>query len=328
MAELSTTYMGLTLKNPVIVGSSSLTNSVENIKKCAEAGAGAVVLKSLFEEQIYAEKVKNASDSLPNNYHTEAMEYIYQTSMNLGPEDYLKLIREAKEAVDIPVIASLNCFTADWWIEYAKRIEKAGASALELNIAHISSNYKISAQEIEDDVVSIAKSVKSVVNIPIAVKIGPYFAAIPHLAKRLSDAGIDAIVIFNRFYQIDTDIETLTHLPGHRLSSPNEITLPLRFVSILSGKIESDIAGTRGVHSGEDVVKMLLAGATAVQVCSVLYDKGLDFISTMVSFLDEWMERKNYSDIHAFRGLLSQKNSKDPDIYERMQYIKILVGIE
>lgn len=328
MVNLSTKYMGLELINPIIVGSSSLTNTPEKIKKCEEAGAGAVVLKSLFEEQIYEEKVKTASKDMQDNAHAEALEYIRQMSMEHGPEDYLKLIRDSKKTVKIPVIASLNCSTDAQWEDYAQRIEKAGADAIELNISWITSDVRISGADIEERLVNISKNVKKSVNIPVSVKIGPYFAAVPNLARQLSNAGINAIVIFNRFYQMKTNIDTMALEPAHSLSGHDELYLPLRFVALLAGKLDCDICGTRGVQSGDDVIRFLLAGANATQVCSVLYRNKVEYIRTMLQRVEDWMKAKEFESIKDFRGNLSQKNIPNPWIYERQQYIKALVGIE
>ncbi len=328
MADVSTKYMGLELKNPVIVGSSSLTNSVENVKKCAASGVGAVVLKSLFEEQIYEEKVRSAQEGLPNSYHAEAMEYIRQMSMGLGPENYLKLIAACKSEVSIPIIASLNCVDEEWWTEYARRIEDAGADGLELNISFITRNPKSTSEDIEDRYISIVKKVRKAVSIPIAVKLGPYFTSLSHMARRLADAGVDALVVFNRFYQIDIDIENLKLKSGYSFTDGSDMTVSLRWVSMLANRVECDVAGSRGVHTSEDVIKHLLAGANAVQVCSAFYQNGLDHLGVLVDGLRSWMDEKGFNSVEDFRGKLSQENSSDPETYERLQYIKAVVGIE
>ncbi len=327
MPDLSTKYLGLELKNPLIVSSSSLTQTLESIKRCEEAGAGAIVLKSLFEEQIEAEieELEKQSDIFS---HPEALDYIRQTSVNMGPGKYLDLIENAKNTLSIPIIASLNAVTSKGWADFSKRIEDEGADAIELNIAIMPSSPNSKPEEIENTYLDIVETIKSKTSLPIAVKIGPYFTALPNLARRLSYAGADAIVLFNRFYQLDIDIDSLKLKAGYRFSSPNEIYTPLRWISVLYDRVECQLSATTGVHEGEGFIKMLLAGATTVQVCSTLYMNKLDRISEILNQLEGWMDSKAYSKIEDFRGLLSMSKSKQPDSYERLQYIKALVGIE
>ncbi len=320
--------MGLNLKNPVVVASSSLTNSLENVKKCEASGAGAVVLKSLFEEQIYAEKINIAEAGLSANYHSEAYEYIQQSSLNLAPESYLKLIADCKKEVKIPIIASLNCISDESWTEFAKRIEKAGADALELNISFITKDYYYTSEEIEQKYINIVRAVRKEIKIPIAVKIGPVFTSIARMARKFSDAGANAIVIFTRFYQIDIDTDKMEIESGYKLSSHSDTPLAIRWVSMLANRVDCDIAGSRGVLNGNDIVKHLLAGANAVQVCSALYMNKVEYLSLMIGDVEKWMKEKNFNSISEFRGLLSQKMSQNPEIYEREQYIKAVVGVE
>jgi dihydroorotate dehydrogenase (fumarate) len=327
MADLSTRYMGLALNNPLIVASSSLTKSVDGVVKCADAGAGALVLKSLFEEQIAVE-AEEMESNLWLYGHTEAFEYVSKMAMPLGPRDYLKLIRESKSAVSIPVIASLNCISPRWWTDFARQIEGAGADAIELNIAIMPSDPDRTAQEIEAVYLDIVESLKGSINIPIAVKIGPYFTSVARMAGELCDRGVAALVLFNRFYQLDIDIAKHELAPGLRFSSPDEISLPLRWMALLAGRVDCDLAASTGVHGGAGMVKQLLAGATAIQVCSVLYEKGVDHIGTIISEMEAWMAENRFGKIDDFRGKLSRKATDKPELYERLQYIKTFVGIE
>jgi len=328
MKDISTNYLGLKLKSPVVAGSCSLTSSVENLKKMEVAGAGAVVLKSLFEEQIIEEKIKTATQGIYSSFHTEALEYISQMSMNFGPEYYLDLIKEAKKEISIPVIASINCISKEYWVEFAKKMELAGADALELNISHVTHDIEKSADSVTDDYLSTFKAVKENINIPVAVKMGQNFTNIARMVKLLENYGAKGVVMFNRFYQVDIDIDKLELVPGYVRSSRKDITETIRWISIVSGKTKLSIAGSRGVSDGRDVIKMILAGADAVQVVSSLYQHGIEFIAKMNLEIIDWMEKKNFNSIEQFRGLLAQNNIDDPESWERQQYIKALVGIE
>jgi dihydroorotate dehydrogenase (fumarate) len=327
MADLSTKYMGLSLSNPFIVASSSLTKSVDGIRKCADAGAGAVVLKSLFEEQI-AVQAKDMEENLWLYGHTEAFEYVSKMAMPLGPRAYLQLIEGAKAAVKIPVIASLNCITPRWWADFARQIEGAGADALELNISVMPSDPERTSEDIEQIYLDIVESLEGSIRIPLAVKIGPYFTSVARMAREFSTRGVSALVLFNRFYQIDFDTEKIGIVPGLRFSSPDEISLPLRWIALLAGNVDCDLAASTGVHDGTGLVKQLLAGATAVQVCSVLYEKGIDYISTIIGEVEAWMKAHGFERIEDFRGMLSREVTERPELYERLQYIKLFVGIE
>lgn len=327
MADLSVTYMGLKLANPLIVSSSSLSNTAAKVKRCEDSGAGAVVLKSLFEEQIEAQTQEIEQESWPYP-HPEAFDYVRQMGMRLGQDDYLKLISDAKKAVSIPVIASLNCVTPKWWTSYAGEIARAGADAIELNIAIMPTDAQRTAEEIERTYLRIIEGIRRRVEIPVAAKIGPYFTALPRFARALSDAGAAALVLFNRFYQMDIDIDKLELTPGYHLSSPEEIYLPLRWIAILSGHVGCDIAASTGVHDAGGVIKQLLAGARAVQVCSSLYQKGMKHVAGILQGLGEWMERHGYNTIADFAGKMSMEASEKPEYYERLQYIKVFVGLE
>lgn len=327
MADLTTNYMGLTLRNPLVVASCSLVNSVEGVQRCADAGAGAVVLKSLFEEQIEAD-TKEIERHVWLAGHTEAYDYVRQIGIETGQQDYLDLIKRAKEAVSIPVVASLNCITPRWWTDYAKKMEEVGADAIELNISVLPSDPRHSGDDIEKLYYNILEGVKKSVKIPIAVKIGPYFTSMASVAWELCDRGAAALVLFNRFYQVDINVDKLSVVPGYRFSTPEEINLSLRWISLLAGRIKCDLAATTGVHDANGVIKQLLAGASAVQVCSTLYMHGIGHIAHILSNVEQWMKQHHFESITQFGGKLSQKDSDRPELYERLQYIKALVGIE
>ncbi len=327
MVDLSTEYMGFTLTSPLIVASSGLVNTSEGVRRCADAGASAVVLKSLFEEQIQAE-TKDLEEHSWILGHPEAFEYVRGAGMSLGPRQYLKLIEEAKRTVSVPVIASLNCISPKWWASYAKQIVTAGADGLELNISVMPSDPDRSSEEIENLYFKILEEVKSRIEIPIAVKIGPYFTSVARMARELSRRGASALVLFNRFYQLDIDIEKLELSPGYRFSSPDEMSLPLRWIALLSGRISCDLAASTGVHDGTDVIKQLLAGASVVQLCSTLYVNGIEHIGKILQQIQVWMKKHGFESIKQIRGELSQTESDRPELYERLQYIKALVGIE
>ncbi|HUX11969.1 MAG TPA: dihydroorotate dehydrogenase-like protein [Spirochaetia bacterium] len=326
MSDLSTSYLGLKLKNPLIVSSSSMTQSLNGVKKCAEHGAAAVVLKSLFEEQIEVEvdaQEKEADVSI----HPEAQEYVRQMGMRLGPNSYLDLIRESKSSVDIPIIASVNCVDAKWWGQYAKQIQSAGADALELNISIMPRGLSESAETVEKQFTSIVQTVRQQVDLPLAVKIGPYFSSLPKFVLELEKAGASAVILFNRFYQLDIDLRLMKLAPGYQFSSPNEMHVPLRWISILSDKLKLDLAASTGVHDGDAAAKMLLAGAAAVQICSTLFLHGFNQIQIILNQLEQWMKSQGMNSVEQFRGRLSQKGSPNPEAYERFQYIKALTGV-
>lgn len=316
--------MGLELANPLLVSSSSLANSVDKIRKAAEAGAGAIVLKSLFEEEIQA-----AIDSdMVGIDNTEAIDYVRAVETDAGLSTYRALIRDAKSAVDVPIIASINGVTPEWWIEHVPELEKAGADALELNISMMPRDYHDCGEKVCQFYVDTVSAVAARVSIPIAVKIGHYFSSIPALVDRLKWAGASAVVLFNRFYQIDIDIQNMRLTSASPLSTTADLAFPLRWISKLSGRSDIELAASSGIHSGEDVVKVLLAGAQVAQVCSALYKNGLGHLSSMREGLSGWMDDHSYATIDQFRGKLSQKRSEKPENYERLQYIKALVGHE
>jgi dihydroorotate dehydrogenase (fumarate) len=327
MADLKTTYMGMELANPIIVASCGLTKNTDGVLKCADAGAGAVVLKSLFEEQVIAD-MKSEKQYATMAWHPEALDYVQGMGIELGPREYLEVIREAKKAVSIPVIGSLNCTSPTVWADYAKQMAGEGADAIELNIAFMPSSPKRSGGDIEKAYLDTLADASSNIDVPVAVKIGPYFSSIASMVLELSSSGIDGLVLFNRFYQIDIDIDKVELSSKITLSSPSEISLPLRWISLLSGRVECDLAASTGIHDAAGVVKMLLAGATVTQLCSTLYLNGLETIKLVLDGLDKWMADHGFDDIGSMRGKLSSMNSENPELYERIQYIKAHVGVE
>jgi dihydroorotate dehydrogenase (fumarate) len=319
MIDLSTTYAGLELKTPIIVSSSGLTNSIERIRKIASAGAGAAVMKSLFEEQILHE-IGNMADGTD---YPEAEDYLRTYARENSLDNYLKTIKEAKENVDIPIFASINCVSSDEWVDFTREIESAGADGIELNIYFLPINKDKDPREYEHAYLSLVTQVKEKTKLPLVVKVGAGFTNITWLVSQLYRRGASAVVLFNRFYAPDINTDTLTFGSAEVLSSPNDIRDSLRWTGIVSSQVkEIDLASSTGVHSGMAVVKQLLAGATAVQVCSVLYRNGVDYIRDMVTEVKKWMDKYDYQKISDFRGKLNYGNLKDPSVYERAQFIK------
>ncbi len=328
MANLETSYMGLKLKNPVIVGSSGLTNSVDNIIEIEKAGASAVVLKSLFEEQINMAASITYEMGEMSNYYPEAKDYIHNYSSENDVAKYLKLINDCKANVKIPVIASINCMSDNLWEEFAKKIEDAGADALELNIFVLPSDPNKSAKENEKVYFDIAEKITGMVNIPIALKLSPYFSALAKTMEMLSWTKIKGLVLFNRFFSPDIDIERFEIKSSNIFSSPAELATSLRWVAMLSDIVKCDIAASTGVHDGKAVIKQLLAGAKAVEVASVLYKKGFAEITNMIEEIESWMDSKGFKSVDDFIGKMNVKNTENPAAYERVQFMKYFSGIE
>ncbi len=326
MADLSTRYMGIDLKNPVIVSSSPLTANLKNLRKCEQAGAGAVVLKSLFEEQISMDASRMIG-GLDFDAHADAYDFLRSSSRDYYLNEYLTLVEDAKKSLSIPVIASVNCVSAGTWTEYAERFETVGADALELNIFIIPSDASTSGEEIEKRYFSILKAVKKEVSIPVSVKIGPHFSGLAGTISSLSKAGAQGITLFNRFYRPDIDIEKLKLSAGPVKSVPEEMGMALQWIALMSGEIQGDLSASTGIHDGEAVIKMLLAGARTAQVCSALMDNGMERLKEMLDTLTSWMDKKGYGSIADFNGMLCQERSAHPEAYERSQYVKALVGI-
>ena len=325
--DLSTTYMGLKLKNPVIVASSGLSKSVDGIRKLADAGAGAIVIKSLFEEQIMAE-TNEIEKYIDLGSHTEALDYIRNYGNQHSADEYLNLIKEAKKVVSIPIIASLNCISSKGWVEYAKKLEKSGADGLELNIAFTTNDPKTDSKNVESLYFDIVDEITKQISIPVAIKLGSYFSSLSHFTQGLSWRGVKGIVLFNRFFQMDFDIDKMELVSGSRFSSPNEISLPLYWISLLSSTIECDFSASTGIHDGEGAIKLLLAGAQTVQLCTTLYQNKLTRIGEILEDIEVWMKKYNFESLNSFRGKLSRNESDHPEKFDRLQYIKAIVGIE
>jgi len=320
MVDLTTRYAGLKLKSPIIVSSSGLTQSVDRIEKIASAGAGAVVLKSLFEEQIRFE-IGQLSAGSPD--YPEAHDYLAGYARDNSLSAYLNLVKEAKARVDIPVIASVNCVTGTEWVSFTKEIEKAGADAIELNVYFLPIDKNSSAEKFERVYYELVTSVKATTNLPVIVKLGNHFTNPVSVVDQLRVRGADAVVLFNRFYAPDIDPETLSFGSSEVLSSPADIRDSLRWVGIISSEVETiDIAASTGIHSGMAVVKQILAGAAATQVCSVLYRNGIDYLREMTGELKTWMEKKGHHGINEIRGKMNYTRIKDPAVYERAQFIR------
>jgi len=324
--DLSTTYMGLKLKNPLVPSASPLTAEVDSIARLAEHGAAAVVLHSLFEEQIRHEaaELEHLTTQGTESFAESLTYFPRMEEYRHGPEEYLELIEKAKRAVDIPVIASLNGVTVGGWIEYAKKIEQAGADGIELNVYYVATDPQQTGVQVETLYVNILKAVKAAVRIPVAIKLSPYFSSMAAMARRLDEAGADALVLFNRFYQPDINLECLEVVPDLVLSTPFELRLPLRWIAILHGHVRASLAATTGVSSARDVVKLLMVGADITQMCSVLLRKGARELATIRHDLEAWLEENEYSSIEQLKGSLSQRSCPDPAAFERANYMKTL----
>ena len=328
MVNLETTYMGLKLKNPIIVGSSGLTNSMENIIEIEKNGAAAVVLKSLFEEQInFAANKTYMQDEVANMY-PEADDYIRNYTRENDVSNYLSLIKKSKDAVKIPIIASINCISGDEWISFAKSIQDAGADALELNVFVLPSDPNKSNVENEKVYFDIVEKVLKTINIPVALKISYYFSSLAKTITKLSWTGIKGLVLFNRFFSPDIDIENFEVKTSNVFSSPSDLAISLRWIAMLSSNVKCDLAASTGVHDGKALIKQLLAGAKAVQIASVLYKKGFKEIGSMLEDLENWMDRKNFNTLDQFTGKMSVEKAKNPAAFERVQFMKHFSGIE
>jgi len=329
MINLSTDYLGLTLKNPIIAASSGLTDTVEKIVDLEKHGAAAVILKSLFEEEIIAEMDAKMKQMASTGFiYPETLDY-YDNINNDDEEEtlqYIKLIKDAKAVVKIPVIASINCVSSKNWTYFPRQLEEAGADALELNLFILPTDFSRGNNDNEKVYFEIISEVLKQIKIPVSIKISFYFSNLGNMVQRLSETGIKGLVLFNRFFSPDIDIDALEVTSGYVLSSPAELALSLRWVAIMSDRVKCDIAASTGVHTGKDMIKQLLAGAKAVQVASTLYKNSSDQIETMLTELKDWMEHKKFKSISEFRGKLAQKNIKNPAAYERIQFMKYYRG--
>ena len=326
MVDLTTKYLGLKLKNPLVASASPLSKKLDSVKRLEDAGVAAVVMYSLFEEQIVHE-----SEEL--DYHldhgtesfAEALSYFPDLDYyNLAPQAYLEHLSKLKKSVNIPVIGSLNGMSMGGWVHYAKLIEEAGADALELNIYFVPTDPLLPAQDLESNYVNLVKQVRSQIHIPLAVKLGPQFSSLPNFANKLVKAGADGLVLFNRFYQPDLDIESLDVVPNLELSTSSDLRLPLRWIAILYSRIETDFALSSGVHTAEDIIKAVMAGANVAMSTSALLHKGPQYAAELLKGVGAWMEEYDYSSIDQMRGSMSQKNVAEPAAFERANYMKIL----
>lgn len=324
--DLSTTYLGLKLRTPLVPSASPMSEEVDSIKRLEDAGASAVVLYSLFEEQLRRDRIELAHHmEAGTDSFAEALSYFPEPEdLHLGPEEYLKHIASAKAAVKIPVIASLNGSSVGGWTEYAKQIQEAGADALELNIYYIPTDPDLTGAAVEQSYIDILKAVKSEISIPVAVKLSPFFSNFANMAKRLDQAGANGLVLFNRFYQPDINLESLEVTPNILLSTPMAMRVPLRWVAMLHGRVQTSLAGTSGIHRATDVLKMLMAGADVTQVCSVLLRHGAKQLGAIERDMLAWMEEHEYESVTQLKGSLSQKNCDDPGSFERAQYMRAI----
>jgi dihydroorotate dehydrogenase (fumarate) len=326
MIDLTTTYLGMKLKNPLVASASPLSEKVETVKKLEEAGIAAVVMYSLFEEQIIHESLELDHYLTQGSYSSsEAVTYLPEAGRYiLAPEVYVETLKKLKQAVKIPVIGSLNGVSTGGWIKYAKKIQDAGADALELNIYYLPTDSSLTPTELEKAYCTLVSDVRKSINIPIAVKLSPYFTSIPNIAKRLVEAGANGLVLFNRFYQPDLDIEELKVTPNLLLSTSNELRLPLRWIAILYGHIQADLALTTGIHTTEDVIKAVMAGANVTMMASALLQKGIGQAAEIQAGLENWMVEHEYTSIQQMRGSMSQKAVAEPAAFERANYMKVL----
>jgi len=324
--DLTTSYLGLKLKNPIVPSAGPLSHTVDSMKRLEEFGAAAIVVYSLFEEQIEHETAElNHYLAQGTESFAEALTYFPEAEdYNLGPEEYVEHIHNAKRALSIPVIGSINGVSTGGWTKYAKKIEEAGADALELNVYHVAADPAQDGKAVEERYLEVLRAVKSTVKIPVAMKLSPFFSSMANMALRLDKAGANGLVLFNRFYQPDIDLETLEVTPNVILSTPQAMRLPLRWVAILHGKIKASLAATSGIHGAQDVLKMLMAGADVTMMCSALLKHGPGRIKDVLADLAKWMEEHEYESVAQMKGSMSQKSAADPSSFERANYMKAL----
>ncbi len=326
MVDLSTTYLGLELKNPLVASASPLSKKVETAQELEQAGVSAIVMYSLFEEQIIQESFKLHQDlTRGTDQFAEALSYIpdYGT-YSIGPEKYVEHLKKIKQSVRIPVIGSLNGVSTGGWVDYAKKIEQAGADALELNLYYLATDPNQTSAELEDTYVTLVRDVAKQLSIPLAVKISPFVTALPNFARRLSDAGAKGLVLFNRFYQPDFDLEELEVVPNLVLSHSDELRLPLRWIAILYGRVPFDFALTSGVHSAEDILKAMMAGASVAMTASALLQEGIGKVPSLLTDMEAWMIEHEYESIRQMKGSMSQQAVAEPAAFERANYLKVL----
>jgi dihydroorotate dehydrogenase (fumarate) len=324
--DLCTRYMGLELKHPVVASASPLSGDLDGIRRLEDGGAAAVVLFSLFEEQLHQEMaaLDHLTASLTHSFAESLTYFPEMEEYDVGPERYLELVRRASSAVEVPVIASLNCVTGEGWSDYARLLCEAGAAAIELNVYYLPGDPDTTGRDVEQRYLDALTAVKAAASVPVALKLSPYFSALAHMARRFAEQGADALVLFNRFYQPDFDLEDLAVVPDLKLSNPVEIRLPLRWIAMLYGRIPVSLAATTGVQGPDEVIKYLLAGADAVMTTSALLRHGAGHLATLVDGVADWMERRGYRSVEQMKGALSQQNVADPSAFARANYIKIL----
>ena len=336
MVDLSTTYLGLDLKNPLVASASPLSQKAETARRLEDAGISALVMYSLFEEQIVQESLKLHRDvTQGTESFAEAITYLPDfgaysdlRQYSIGPDKYIKNLQELKQAVNIPVIGSLNGISTGGWIEYAEEIEKAGADALELNVYNVPTNFDLTSQSLEEDYVTLVRDIRASIKIPFAVKLSPFFTSLPNFARRLVEAGANGLVLFNRFYQPDFDLEELEVVPNLVLSTSHELRLPLRWIAILYGRLQADLALTSGAHTHIDVLKATMAGANVTMLASTLLKYGIDHATELLQGLQGWMDENEYESIAQMRGSMSQKSVGKPGEFERANYMKVLSSFE
>jgi dihydroorotate dehydrogenase (fumarate) len=330
MIDLSTHYLGMTLKNPLVPSASPLSREIDNVKRMEDAGASAVVMYSLFEEQITHDMMElYHHTSYHADAHPEAQSYFPEHSKyTMGPDEYLEHLHKIKQQVNIPVIGSLNGCTDGGWTKYAKLIEEAGADALELNIYMLATDFDTSSEDIENIYVETLRSVKAHIGIPVAMKISPYISALANFAKRLDHEGIDGLVLFNRFYQPDIDLENLEVVPNVLLSNSQSMRLPLRWIAILYGRINASLAATSGVNTAEDVIKLIMTGASVTQMFAALHKHGIEHITKVLADMERWMTDHEYESIKQMRGSMSYRSVSNPGAFERANYMKALNSFE
>jgi dihydroorotate dehydrogenase (fumarate) len=325
MVDLKAKYLGIELKNPVILGASNLVTKIDNLKRAEEAGAAAVVYKSLFEEQIQLETAQMDDELEIYNERNAEMVKLFPTIEHAGPQEHLFNLRKVKESLKIPVIASLNAIYTESWIEYAQLLEQTGVDALELNFFYVPKDAQTEGKQVRDQQLEVIKAVKSKVKLPISVKLSPFYSNPLHVVTLMDQLGVNGFVLFNRLFQPDIDVQDQKHFTPFNLSNPQDHKVSLRFIGLLHGTLSGSLCGNTGIYTGEDVVKMILAGADCVQVVSTVYKNRIEYISTILKDLQNWMESKQYRNLGEFRGKLSNKKLNDPFVYKRAQYIDLLL---
>ncbi|MGD0612874.1 MAG: dihydroorotate dehydrogenase-like protein [Anaerolineales bacterium] len=326
MVDLSTNYLGLKLKNPLVAAASPLSGKEETVQKLEQAGISAVVMHSLFEEQVIHESLELDHYLFYGSEASPEFSSFYPQTGNytLTPDAYVENVKKLKKAVHIPVIGSLNGVSTGGWIKYARKIEEAGADALELNLYYLPTDPELTSLKLEETYVTLVRDIRKSIKLPIAVKLSPFFTAIPNIARRLVDVGADGLVLFNRFYQPDLDLEELKVVPNLVLSDSNDLRLPLRWIAILYGHVKADFALTSGIHTSEDVLKAMMAGASVAMLASELLQNGIGRVSALLAEIEKWMETHEYESIGQMKGSLSQQTVNDPAAFERANYMKVL----